>query len=738
METEAHVSTDVMEQSEQGLDTRLLSDFICELNISRRHVTTYPSHHPIIETSSCKVLRLLRQLLEFQPVLTVGIARDTLIIGDSYLDRNNPIYRDFARVLFGHGIAAVSFSGDLLAEELQRFNEILSLKKDDVRSQGGAGVMIAAAGIRHLQVQLIDYGAFHVTDEDVLLKTERETGEIWEQFVHGLLEGSLAPWGDLAGEHAAVTPEMMAEALNRQLAVNPARGTASYEQAIAVFLQGLDRSGASEKDSAAALDRLTNCINQLNPELRRQFLTSTFGALPSQPHLVEELAQRVPQEYILEALDGISARKSSLSTVVLSLVEKMALHASPGETKGLMASRAVLPDRELRGRLTTIFREEENECFLPAAYQQALTSIVASEGISTDEQEGIAELKATLASHCVETEVSAVILEIIKAHPADSEPELLQRNLKDLCSYFLEMGDFVSLANIHGRLTDLQHESDSDETARPDSVLETFMQPEFVSEVIRGLTVWGKPKFDDIQQLILKVGEPFVEPLLDELAEEQSMSLRRFYMQRLQELGAVALEAALSRLRDSRWYFVRNLLVLLRTFDDPSVVRHISRLHQHPHPKVRQEVLRTLLHFQDPEADRILYTYLRHKDREQRLTGIRLAAQSRNPGVLQLLLEFLDKGGITDYDYELKSAVVKTLGEMGNVESLQELIKLLRSRKLLHGQKHDRLKIDVVNSLIHYPPAWVGFLLDQLTREDNREIARAAANIRNQLGERNG
>jgi len=733
MGTEAYVFTDVMEKSEQGLDIRLLSDFVCELNISRRHVTAYPSNHPIIETSNNKVLRLLQQLLELQPVLTIGIARDTLIIGDGFLDRNNPIYRDFARILFVHGIAAISFSGELRSEELQRFNEILSLKKEDVRKQGGIVSMIAAAGIQHLQVRPIDYGAFHATDEDVLTRTERETGELWEQFVHGLLQGTLAPWGKHAGEGEAITPELIAQTLNRQLAANPARNTASYEEAIAAFLQGLNRPGALGRGSAGALDSLTACINQLNPELRRQFLASTFGALPSQPELVDELAHRVPQEYILEALDEISASQYTLSPVVLSLVKKMAAHASPGETKSRMVSRPAFPDSELVDKLTMIFREEENDCFLPAAYQQALQSIVASDGDFSLDQEGLAELKATLTSHCVETEVSAVILEILKALPDDGEPELLQRNLLDLCSYFLEMGDFASLTTMHERLVVLHPVADGDTVVRPDAVLAVFAQPEFMAEVIRGLTVWGKTKYGEIQQLILRVGAPFAGPLLDTLAEEQNMSLRRFYMDRLQELGVVARDAALIRLRDSRWYFVRNLLVLLRTMDDPSVVRHISRLHRHPHPKVRQELLKTLLHFQDPEADRILFTYLTDKDREQRLTGIQLAAQSRNPEVLKLLLGFLDKGGITDYDYELKSSVVRTLGEMGNVESLLELVKLLRSRSLIHGNKHDRLKIDVINSLVNYPPAWVGYMLDELCREGNREVARAAANVRNQL-----
>ncbi|WP_223907619.1 HEAT repeat domain-containing protein [Geobacter sp. AOG1] len=724
-----------MEKSELGLDTRLLSDFICELNISRRHVTAYPSNHPIIVASAGKVLRLLQRLLEVQPVLTIGIARDTLIIGEGFLDRNNPLYRDLARALFGHGIASISFSGDLPPEELQRFNEILCLKKEEVRGRGGIEAVVAAAGITHLQVQAIDYSSFHATDEVVLTQPERETVELWEQFIHGLLEGTLAPWGERAAEWDAITPEMMAQALNRQLALTPAKSMASYEQAVTDFLRNMDRQRARGGGSET-IDKLAACINQLNPEVRRQFLLSAFSSLPARQEMAEELVKRFPPEVILDALEDISVSNSSLSPVVLDLVKKLAAHAPLGEAKSQVAKLQQPTERELRDDLAMIFREDNGDHFLPAAYQEKLRTIVAIEGVSALEEDEIAELKETLTNHCVETEVNAVILEILKELPDDCPTHVLQRNLLDLSGYFLEMGDFASLATMYDRLESIHPAMEMRTAGLFGEVLAVFARPEFVAEVVQGLVFWGKAKYGEIQRLILRVGAPFAGPLLDALAQEQRMSLRHFYMDCLQKMGAIARDAALARLRDSRWYFVRNLLVLLRDLDDPTVVRHIKLLLSHPHPKVRQELLKTLLHYQDPESDRLLHRYLTGKDREQRLMGVQLAAQSRNPQVVTMLLAFLAKGGIADYEFGLKSAVVKTLGEMGNVDALPELVTLLRSRNLLHPQKHALLKVKIVHSLAHYPPAWVSYLLDELCRGDNQELAKAASDVRQQLSVR--
>ena len=85
-----------------NLDTRLLSDFIYALNIARRQILSYPPGHPVINAAAEKLLGLMPQMFEFRSAITIGIARDTLLVGDQALDNTNPIIATLPKTFLMH------------------------------------------------------------------------------------------------------------------------------------------------------------------------------------------------------------------------------------------------------------------------------------------------------------------------------------------------------------------------------------------------------------------------------------------------------------------------------------------------------------------------------------------------------------------------------------------------------------------------------------------------------------
>jgi hypothetical protein len=112
-----------------AIDTRQLSGLIVELNIARRNSRSYPPGHPLVESSLEELVARYAEIMETEQEIRISVARDTLMYGNTALDRNNPVFRDFARTLFQCGIGALAFAHGLTATETRSFLAILDMKR---------------------------------------------------------------------------------------------------------------------------------------------------------------------------------------------------------------------------------------------------------------------------------------------------------------------------------------------------------------------------------------------------------------------------------------------------------------------------------------------------------------------------------------------------------------------------------------------------------------------------------
>ena len=220
-------------------------------------------------------------------------------------------------------------------------------------------------------------------------------------------------------------------------------------------------------------------------------------------------------------------------------------------------------------------------------------------------------------------------------------PAVLIQSLKDHCNSLIRGGDFQAVLNILETVGKKMVYSQNDKEIPPKELIEVFSDRDFACEVLRIAGQSGKEKYLYITKLIMLIGPPFIEPLLDSLAEEESRTLRLYYLDLLKGLGVTVKDQVIKRLSDKRWYFIRNLLVILRHFKDPSVLNSIHSLFDHSHTRVRQELLHTLLALGDPKADRILLHEMNSSDVDRCLKAIELAGMTQNSEITQKLAGFL-------------------------------------------------------------------------------------------------
>jgi hypothetical protein len=506
------------------------------------------------------------------------------------------------------------------------------------------------------------------------------------------------------------TPEELAQLLNsRYEQTEGSSGESESIQAITAFISLESSRLSAQETGCVPCNRLAAFVSGLNPNLRSQFLNSTFDIKKHDGNpLAADIISAMSADSVLETLNDLNQLQSDVPPVIMGLLQKLSVHATRVPSSDSRMEH--LSESDIQERMRTVFREHASEEFIPDDYQRKLNTMIARKQISTHVKGDISDLLATLDGNRVENRISDIIMNLVTIGGETAEErEFILQNLSDMFGYFLQIGDYGQLVKMIDRTADDSFPIDIQYYLR-----ENYARREFLDEILTGLTIWGKPRYNDINLLITKIRSPFIEVLLDHLAIEENMSLRRFMMDRLIEMGPMTRVPISIRLDDKRWYVLRNLIIILRAHRDDSIIPLIRPLAKHSNNRVRQEALSTLVMLHDAAAEKLVLRDLDSRDRETLFAAISLSEKSSLPDIHKKLLAMLAKGGLTQLEYDLKSALVKAIGELRRPEALPEFARILGSTSLFRNKLLTRLKIDIIRALEYYPLQTVSPLLERL------------------------
>jgi hypothetical protein len=677
------------------VDAKSLATLITELNIARRNCGAYPKGHPVITASLDKVLRIYEGLLNKHEELILGVTSDALMVNGVLLEKSNVVYRDFSRVLFERGIGALLFYSGLTIAELNNFTVILGLKREQIQQHGGIEQVWAKANINAMTIRAIRYDLFQST-EDIPVTEDKAilSGEgLWDRFARELTLKEIS-YG--SSDDTCLDPEILAKILNKQFALGSINET-EIREAISNFLATDGVISSNEIISGQPYQKLSTFISNLTPELRRQFLESSFGNnSQDRQATAERIFNNLSDGVILETIEDINNNRLSVSPTVFALLQRLGKNVSlPKNITDVISEGNVLFKK-----MKTIFQEHATEEFVPDDYQNKLNYIISADKISSLHMEDATDLMKTIENRSIENSVGQILMNFIREGvDTPEERELLLQNLADMFGFYLETGDYGQLHSMVDQLTD-----DTFPVEIRYRLRDEYGRREYIEEILDGLSIWGKPRYGDIRSLIHKFGGQFVEAILDRLSEEKNMSIRRFYIDCLIEMGPVTRAPIVNRLYDKRWYFLRNLLIILTAQNDPEVVPLIRPLMRSEDHRLRHEALKAMVYFNDPQAERKVLDDLESQSPELQTAAIQLADKCTSPAIVTKLINMLSSGGFSQIECERKSSIVHALGEIGRAEVLPELAKILSSRSLLRSRQLAKLKTDIIRSLPKYSP----------------------------------
>lgn len=702
------------EITQADIDTHLLSDFLYDLNIARRKLALYPDNHPQITDSNTIVLKILKKLCQFREEITLAIAPDALIYDQNWLDDTNPVYRDFARFFSARNIASISFHQALDTEELLHFNQLLSHDKQTLENKGGLAVLVEQSQIKHIVMVPVDFSHFQL-ENTTRNQSVAPSGELWETFLQGLLNNKLNANGKIAEINDTLNSESVVQILNQNnLKISGKEN--DYNQIISSFITQLNNN--SQQTNNELGEQLHSLIKNLTPNLKRDFLNSTFNAIGDTPERSGKLLASLPQELITETLSLHNCEQLNISTRLVNLLGQFSTAPSQHGNHNVIAS--ALSDDIFKARVEILLLEDNHDEYIPNNYQKTLSKILTGQIEGNIDQEVAQRLKSSLKKQSIERQCCIILFNMLNSHVSTEIELQIQDNLSELAHFFLETGDFISLQEIFIRWSDYLYSGKANARFLDEKVLADQTRESFMSEVLESIELWGHEKYDEICHYISVIGEPYAELLIERLGREEQISRRKTWMKILVELGDKGHQIILQTLNDERWFLVRNLLIVLGQQRDAIPIKAVHQLTNHTHPKVRQEALRIIFRHNPATANRMLLKELSSGNKEALLSAIQLAECSQDTKVLHQLHHLIQAEIHSEEDLHLKQQILDTLAYLRKPESIPVLAKLLKRKGFIRSRRQKEFQQEIIKRLGAYPKQATEPLLNSIINGRNR------------------
>lgn len=692
---------------DQTADRQLTSDFVSELLICRRTVQSYPAAHPAVTAAAERVVKRLAPLLADGRPPTLGVTSKGLVLDGALLDPHNARFQEFAALLASFGIIALTVNATLTPDDLRGFDAILSTPKGEIWEKGGIRQAFSDSAVEGIRVMAINPGVFLLTDD-----LGPAAADPWDLFVGKLLDGYFSLTRETLAALLAAPPTGLAREFDATLAGMPREARHQSLKAMTEFFSGLDRKQGVRGLDSEMFDKVCEFVAGLSTDLRTDFLLVACRSSKTPAEFNERLLERMPRAELVRVMEVVASQGENVPEQLLQVMQRLSSEAdaNPEPDAALRADGA-------RDAAQVLFREAKLEEFVPEGYRQTLAAILATDTLPAPVLDSLGALRSTLDVDALERKAAAVMTEVAKRIPLAEQGDGVRHNLVGVTAHFLAAGDFASVLELCRALLS----RDRDEGG------EKFIDPEFVECVLDAATARGRESYDAARAVITAVGRPFVGALLSRMASEGNRSLRRYWFDCLSKLGDLVRDDALKWVGDDRWYVRRNLVILLRSFSDADVQRHVRRFAEHADARVRNEALKSLLHYKDRNAQRLLVAELASSDPARVLTAVKNAESSDSAEIAEKLLAILEAGGFKKYGVDIKCAAVQSLGSMGRPEALRVFSAVLRSSSLFQAARLGQLKAEIVRALPHFPAAHARPLLREVSESGGPTLAPVAA-----------
>jgi hypothetical protein len=710
------------ERDTPPLDARLLGETLIQLNISRRNVSIYPRGHPAVERSLNRAFDSLRKLLSMKPEIVLAVARDTLIFDDFAMESRNSAYREFALTLSRMNIVSVAFLQGITKDELYEFHLLLCGNVKD--TSGYASLQEALPKFSNIQIVLVDYGAFSFSEGKEEGPVQEE--HLWERYVYGLLDGTLqteeASGEEVSGVVEEVPSENLSAFLNNAITDSIAEG--ACDRLVNTFMMKTTKRTFSFK----GIKKLIELINGLKPELKKEFLSRAVNTLAGDIAATEKTLNELSGDKAKELFKVINEYDIAIPEQLEKLFDKFTKLHQEGIEDRFFNGSLIMDDIVLSHEISDPLKAEKPGVAAgDEVYHEQMRQLLLGEAPAVA-TEGLRELKRECSEEHIGKDFNETVLEFLLPESSEDDYGYFVALLKEQVDQFLWTGQYGEVLRIVKVLeANILENRFVEKTAES---LRYYRSGEFISKVVDSLRVVGRQMRQEALLLCEYYGEGILPDLFKTLIEEESPTVRRFFLGLIAYFGERAIPEALKRLDDSRWFVTRNMLFIISECGGRGAGERIRPYCNHENPKVGFEAIKCLLKAGDSYGITAIREHLKSEDRERREQAITLSGSFRIHEVVPDLVSLLKKREVSSADFHAKIPVVRALGQMGDPGALETLGEILLAKSFLFKGAVEKLREEIYATLKNYPIEKLTGIIESGLKSKNEQIRKAALQLR--------
>lgn len=659
-------------------------------------VTLYPKTSAIPRSAATECARLISETLKERSELRFAVEKEGLFFEGALVAPGLAAIQRFARELYNHRLSEVRFHVGVDARSIVGFVALVRTPAPEVEAAGGFearlwDLNITTISVTQTTVSIVEVSA---VDDEVAAAETMDAEE--------LDAAVLAAYGGSTREQLIVArvladPRAATRYLTDALGDMGTSGLRRCGERFAMLAE-IARRAASGQERLELLGSLGRALTQLDARTSAALLADEVLPEARTDQALAAVVRHLGVDEICDLLvAGLGGGQEAVSGLARAL-RNLSVICAAEQADVINAAGVAMRNAGFgQQRVTDVFerafpsRVAVAEPRRPAGpVERPIDAVLklmelapgAASGTGSDPE--IDRVRAEARNGISDGDVIMALVTLVGLDPRPTQFATVMSMLEDALDVLVERGEIDLAADAADALlaTARDERLDEGQRTRVRQAIKRFTKPEDMQAMAHALRVYpeGSPEHTAARRLLEALGAFAIAPLLEQIAAEQDMAVRKQLVDALSEMAVRHVREVGEHVVDPRWYVVRNVVGALARTRSSAILPYLERVVRHPEPRVRREVIRALSNVHDRRAHELLISALDDDDAQNVSLAARFLGVANIRSAVPALIRVARGEGRGNREPGPRVEAIEALGRMGAREALPALESLARSR----------------------------------------------------------